>query len=65
MTYYINDKIVNHEVFKYYLIRSVKCQTDFSLNNKEINDICYSYYDDMKTNGVELSFKDKMSYKIR
>ena len=65
MTYYINDKKVNYGVFQYYLIRSIKVQTDYSFNNKEVHDVYINYFNDMKHNGVELSFKDKMSYKIR
>ena len=65
MVYYVNDKIVNYNILKYYLIKSIKYQTNFSLSDKEVNDIYYGYYNDMKNNGVELLFKDKMSYKIR
>lgn len=64
MVYYVNNKIVNYDVLKYYLIKSIKYQTNFSLSDKEVNDIYYGYYNDMKSNGVELLFKDKMSYKI-
>ena len=65
MTYYINDKKVKHSVFQYYLIRSIKCQTDYSLNNKEAHNVYIDYFNDMKNNGVIISFKDKLSYKIR
>lgn len=65
MKYYINDKQVKLGIFQYYLIRSIKCQTNYSLNNKEVHDVYINYFNDMKYNGVELSFKDKMSYKIR
>ena len=64
MKYYINNKIVNYEVFNYYLNKSIKVQFNFLLNN-ELYDIYINYFNDMKYNGVELSFKDKMNYKIR
>ena len=65
MEYYINDKQVKLDIFQYYLIRSIKCQTDYSLNNKEVHYIYIDYFNDMKNNGVIISFKDKLSYKIR
>ena len=65
MRYYINNKIVEYGVFQYYLIRSIKSQTDYSLNNKEVHYIYIDYFNDMKNNGVIISFKDKLSYKIR
>ena len=65
MKYYINNKIVNYEVFSYYLNKSIKTQHNFLLNNNEVHDMYINYFNDMKCNGVELLFKDKMSYKIR
>ena len=65
MKYYVNNKLVNYGIFRYYLIRSIKCQVNFSLSDKEIHDIYFDYYNDMKCNGTGISFKDKMDYKIR
>lgn len=65
MKYYINNKIIDYTLFVYYLKRSIKCQTNFTLDIKEVNDIYFDYYNDMRINGVEITFKDKMSYKIK
>lgn len=64
MKYYVNDKIVNYSVLKYYLTKSIRCQTDYSLSDKEVVNLYYEYFNDMKYNGVGLFFKDKMNYKI-
>lgn len=65
MKYYINNKVVNYEIFNYYLKKSIKVQCNFSISYKEVLDFYFNCFNDMKYNGVELSFKDKMSYKIR
>ena len=65
MIYYVNDKIVDCKIFKYYLLKSIKVQYNFTLNSNDLYYIYIDYFNDMKYNGVEISFKDKMSYKIR
>lgn len=65
MKYYINNKVVNYEIFNYYLKKSIKVQCNFSISYKEVLDFYLDYFNDMKYNGVIISFKDKMSYKIR
>ena len=65
MRYYINSKVVSYEIFKYYLFKSIKCQANFTLSEKDFNFIYYNYYNEMKYYQTERSFKDKMSYKIR
>ena len=65
MKYYVNNELVNYRIFKHYLTRSIKYQTNFTLSDKEINDIYFSYYNNMKFNQIELLFSDKLSYKIR
>lgn len=65
MKYYINNKEVNYTIFKHYLKKSIIYQCNFTLKKEEVNDIYISYYDDIKLNNVEVTFKDKMSYKIK
>lgn len=65
MKYYINDDLVYYDIFRYYLIRSIKCQANFSLNDKEVHERYLDYYNNMKNNGVSILFKDKLEYKIR
>ena len=65
MKYYINNKKVNYTIFKYYLKKSIIYQCNFTLKNEEVNYIYISYYNDIKFNNVEVTFKDKMNYKIR
>lgn len=65
MKYYINNEEVNYTIFKHCLKKSIIYQYNFTLTNEEVNDIYISYYNDIKYNNVEVTFKDKMSYKIR
>lgn len=65
MKYYVNDKIVDYKIFEYYLDKSIKYQVNFALPKKELNYLYINYFNDMKYNGIEISFKDKMCYKIR
>lgn len=65
MKYYINNEAVDYDIFRYYLIRSIKCQVNFSLSNKEVHEIFLDYYNDMKYQDVSILFKDKLEYKIR
>lgn len=65
MKYYINDNVVNYEVFNHYLKKSIKSHFNFTLSNKEANYIYNDYFSDMKYNNVEILFKDKINYKIR
>lgn len=64
MKYYVNNELVNYRIFKHYLTRSIKYQTNFELSDKEINYEYYGYYTDMKYNNTEITFKDKISYRI-
>ena len=32
MIYYVNDKIVNYQIFKHYLTKSIKNQVNFTLD---------------------------------
>lgn len=65
MKYYVNNELVNYRIFKYYLTKSIKYQTNFTISDKEINYEYYRYYIDMKYNNTEITFKDKMSYRIK
>ena len=65
MKYYINNEAVDYDTFRYYLIRSIKYQVNFSLSNKEVHEIFLDYYNDMKYRDVSILFKDKLEYKIR
>ena len=65
MKYYINGEIVSKEVFKYYLLKSIKYQTNFTLSEEDTCFMYYSYFNEMEYYKTEVSFKDKMSYKIR
>lgn len=64
MKYYVNNKLVSYGAFKHCLTKSIKCQTNFTLSDKEINYEYCGYYTDMKYNNTEIMFKDKMSYRI-
>ena len=65
MGYYINNKVVSYEIFKHHLFKSIKCQANFTLSEKDFHFMYYNYYNEMKYYQTEVSFKDKMSYKIR
>ena len=65
MKFYVNDKIVTYEVFKHYLLKSIKHQASFTLSEEDARFMYCSYFNEMKYYKTEVSFNDKMKYKIR
>ena len=65
MKYYINDEVVSYEIFEHYLFKSIKKQTNFALSEKDARFMYCNYYNEIKYYNAKISFKDKMSYKIR